>query len=221
MQRIPEPELMDEPAQARAYADADFEEPNREFVERALEWLGDLPENAAVLDLGCGPGDITLRLARALPNARVHGLDGSPAMLAIARQRLAPEGDGRVAFLQGLVPGAELPLQSYDAIVSNSLLHHLHSPAGFWEMIADTGAPGAPVVVMDLFRPADPVVAEQLVETYAAGEPEVLRKDFHASLLAAFEPGEVHDQLAACRLEGFSVEAVSDRHMLIRGRLPD
>jgi hypothetical protein len=60
----------------------------------------------------------------------------------------------------------------------------------------------------------------QLVETYAAGEPEVLRKDFHASLLAAFEPEEVRDQLAACRLDGFTVETVSDRHMLIRGRLP-
>ncbi len=220
MQRTPEPELMDEPEQARAYAEADFDEPNEQFVEQAIEWLGDLPDTAAVLDLGCGPGDITLRLARALPSARVHGLDGSPAMLAIARNRLASETDGRVAFIQGLVPGAELPLQSYDAIVSNSLLHHLHRPACFWEMIADTGAPGAPVVVMDLFRPVDAETARELVATYAADEPEVLRKDFHASLLAAFEPAEVLDQLAACRLEGFAVDAVSDRHMLIRGHLP-
>ncbi len=220
MQRIEEPELMDEPAQARAYADADFEEPNSRFVELALNWLGALPDGAAVLDLGCGPGDITLRLADALPGARVHGLDGSPAMLAIARERLAEQPDGRVTFLQGLVPGAELPLQSYDAIVSNSLLHHLHQPAGFWTTIADTGSPGAPVVVMDLFRPPDEATALELVETYAADEPEVLRKDFHASLLAAFEPDEVRDQLAACRLGDFTVETVSDRHMLIRGRLP-
>ena len=220
MQRIEEPELMDEPGQARAYAEADFEEPNSQFVAHVLAWLGELPRGAAILDLGCGPGDITLRLARSLPTARVHGLDGSPAMLAIARKRLAAEPDGRVAFIQGLVPGAELPLQGYDAIVSNSLLHHLHQPAGFWETIADTGSPGAPVVVMDLFRPPDEATALALVETYAAGEPEVLRKDFHASLLAAFEPDEVRDQLAACRLGGFTVETVSDRHMLIRGRLP-
>ena len=220
MQRIEEPELMDEPGQARAYADADFEEPNSRFVAYALEWLGELPDGSAILDLGCGPGDITLQLARSLPKARVHGLDGSAAMLAIARERLAADPDGRVAFLHGLVPGAELPLQSYDAIVSNSLLHHLHQPAGFWATIADTGSPGAPVVVMDLFRPPDEATALRLVDTYAAGEPEVLRNDFHASLLAAFEPDEVRDQLAACRLDGFSVETVSDRHMLIRGRLP-
>jgi hypothetical protein len=51
--------------------------------------------------------------------------------------------------------------------------------------------PGAPVLVMDLMRPASPAAAEALVEQYAAGEPEVLRRDFYNSLLAAFEPGEV------------------------------
>ena len=98
-------------------------------------------------------------------------------------------------------------MQSYDAIVSNSLLHHLHRPAGFWEMIADTGAPGAPVVVMDLFRPADAATAEELVDTYAAGEPEVLRKDFHASLLAE----RVVVAVEVAELDG-GREVVVDRH---------
>jgi SAM-dependent methyltransferase len=62
MQRIPEPELMDEAEQARAYAMADFAEPNARFVGY---FETEFPEllTGSVLDLGCGPGDIVLRLA--------------------------------------------------------------------------------------------------------------------------------------------------------------
>ena len=63
MQRIPEPELMDEAEQARAYAQADFAEPNQRFVDCFEAEFPEL-QQGAVLDLGCGPGDIVLRLAR-------------------------------------------------------------------------------------------------------------------------------------------------------------
>jgi len=53
MQRIPEPELMDESEQALAYANADFSEPNQRFVEAfAAEFPGFT--RGAVLDLGWG-----------------------------------------------------------------------------------------------------------------------------------------------------------------------
>ncbi|MBA1329736.1 hypothetical protein QQ73_00455, partial [Candidatus Endoriftia persephone str. Guaymas] len=64
MKRIPEPvELMDEKAQAKAYAEADFREPNQLFLDRLLALMGDRAPNHA-LDLGCGPADITLHVAR-------------------------------------------------------------------------------------------------------------------------------------------------------------
>jgi len=104
-------------------------------------------------------------------------------------------------------------------VVSNSLLHHLHDPAGLWRMIRARGAAGAAVVVMDLMRPASESAARALVEAYAADEPEVLRRDFYNSLLAAFEPGEVRQQLAAAGLGHFSVTEASDRHLVVRGRI--
>lgn len=221
MQRIPEPELMDEFEQARAYAEADFSEPNERFVALFATEFPDL-RSGSVLDLGCGPGDIALRLARRFPGLDVHGLDGSGPMLAFGQARLRdePELAERVRFLQGILPGAKLPLDAYDAIVSNSLLHHLHDPMVLWRAVLDHGAPGAAVLVMDLFRPGSTAAAHGIVEAYAGGEPAVLKQDFYNSLCAAFTRDEVRGQLAACGLEALEISEVSDRHMIVAGRLP-
>lgn len=219
MERIPEPELMDGAEQAAAYARADFEEPNSHFVRLFAEHVG--APSGPVLDVGCGPGDIVLRLARQYPDIHVHGLDGADAMLAFAREAVAaePELERRVAFVLGTVPGAVLPADGYAAVTSNSLLHHLHDPMGLWQMIRAVAQPGAPVLVMDLFRPTDRAAAARIVDTYGAGEPEVLRTDFFNSLLAAFTPDEVRDQLRRAGLTGLAVETVSDRHLLVHGRV--
>ena len=59
MPRQPEPEYMDLPEEAAAYAEADFADVNEAFVERLLEHVGAREEELA-LDLGTGPGDIPL-----------------------------------------------------------------------------------------------------------------------------------------------------------------
>jgi hypothetical protein len=71
---------------------------------------------------------------------------------------------------------------------------------------------------MDLMRPNSRESAEALVEEHAAGEPEILRRDFFNSLLAAFRPEEVREQIKAAGLHSFAVEAVSDRHLIAFGR---
>ncbi|HET9693668.1 MAG TPA: class I SAM-dependent methyltransferase [Steroidobacteraceae bacterium] len=221
MQRVPEPELMDEAEQARAYALADFDEPNQRFVHYFESTWPDL-RSGAVLDLGCGPGDIVLRLATRNPGLVVHGLDGSAAMLHFACERLHenPALSGRVQFVEGVLPGAVLPLPAYDAVISNSLLHHLHEPRHFWQAVRDAGSPGAAVLVMDLFRPASEQAAWDIVEQYSGHEPDVLKRDFFASLCAAFTHDEIRAQLAQAALDHLEVRAVSDRHVLVTGRLP-
>ncbi|HEX9207232.1 MAG TPA: class I SAM-dependent methyltransferase [Steroidobacteraceae bacterium] len=221
MLRIPEPELMDEAEQALAYAQADFAEPNERFVGYFEQAYPDLLDGS-VLDLGCGPGDIVLRLASRRPGLTVHGIDGSAPMLRIASERLhqSPGLGGRVQFIEGLLPGASLPLGAYDAVISNSLLHHMHEPQGFWRAVREAGAPGAAVLVMDLFRPQSVDAAQALVQRHAGNEPAILQRDFLASLCAAFEPREVRAQLDACGLQALDVQTVSDRHLLVTGRLP-
>jgi hypothetical protein len=86
--------------------------------------------------------------------------------------------------------------------------------------LRQAGAPGAAVLVMDLFRPASAAAAAAIVAQYSGGEPEVLRRDFLASLCAAFEPDEVREQLRQHGLGMLRVRTVSDRHLLVTGRLP-
>ena len=68
-------------------------------------------------------------------------------------------------------------------------------------------------------RPDAPAAAQALVDQYAPGEPEVLRRDFYNSLCAAFTPDEIREQLAADpAFAALTVEPVTDRHMIITGR---
>ena len=112
MDRIPEPELMDDPAQALAYARADFSEPHEAFVgyfqERFPQW-----RPRRVLDLGCGPADVTIRFARAYPECEIVGVDGAEAMLvaqhATGRDGGELEGGGcfsgrQMTLGKGLIP---------------------------------------------------------------------------------------------------------------------
>jgi SAM-dependent methyltransferase len=119
-----------------------------------------------------------------------------------------------------VLPGAQLPLARYDAVISNSLLHHLHDPRGLWTSVRAAGAPGAAVLVMDLFRPESHAEAWRIVEQYSGNEPDLLKRDFFNSLCAAFTQDEVRIQLAACGLDALRVQTVSDRHLSVSGRLP-
>jgi SAM-dependent methyltransferase len=218
MERIPEPELMNEAEQAAAYACADFEQPHARFIELFRETFPDAAVAGAVLDLGCGPGDITIRFVHAFPRCEVHGVDGAAAMLAHGLRRVEREGlGGRVRLIEGYLPGAALPRDGYDTVISNSLLHHLRDPMVLWETLKQYANPGARVFIMDLLRPADREQAQALVDEYAAGEPDILRHDFFHSLLAAYRIDEVNDQLRRAGLAGLAVEQISDRHLLVHG----
>jgi len=218
MQRTPEPELMDAPDQARAYAEADFSEGNQNFVDRFVD-LVDSSRIApgTVIDLGCGPGDICIRLARALPTWRVIGLDAGPNMLALAAEAVEQADlTDRIELTLDHLP-CRLPASALHAIVSNSLLHHLPEPMSLWKTIAEQAAPGCVIQVMDLHRPESTEAARALVETHAAGAPDVLATDFYNSLLAAYTVDEVEQQLEACGLGQLTITRPSDRHWLAKG----
>jgi 2-polyprenyl-3-methyl-5-hydroxy-6-metoxy-1,4-benzoquinol methylase len=218
MKRIPEPELMDSPEQVDAYAAADFEEGNRAFAARVAEALSG-GRAGTLIDLGCGPGDICRRLAEALPDWTIEGLDAGPNMLRTAERDTAdsPHAD-RIRYRLARLPDDALPPAGYRAVVSNSLLHHLPDPSALWRSIARLAAPGAYVQVMDLDRPDDEATARSLVDAYALDEPDVLREDFFNSLCAAWTAEEVTEQLAEAGLD-LRVERISDRHWLVHGRI--
>ena len=220
MNRTPEPELMLGQEQARAYSEADFEEPHSRFIELFARSFPGRAAAGNVLDLGCGSADISLRFARAYPQVRIHGVDGSEAMLRYGKQAVSREGfEERVQLIHCTLPTMELPQKSYDGVISNSLLHHLQDPQVLWQTIKQCARPEAPVFVMDLMRPASEVQAKEFTETYVASEPEILKRDFYHSLKAAYRTDEIRTQLDEAGLNRFTVEMISDRHMIVWGNV--
>jgi trans-aconitate methyltransferase len=230
MQRIPEPELMDEAAQALAYAEADFSLSDQALVERILQCLaasGLAPQR--MVDLGCGPGNISFRLAEALPAVPLLAIDGAAAMLepALRLQQASSERWPLLRFLQACFPLDEGVLTAlpglfqppFQLLVSNSLLHHLHQPEVLWRALRQLGAPGSLVVLRDLRRPDSPAALDALVERHASKAPPVLRRDYRASLHAAFRPEEVEVQLRRAGLGCLRVESVEDRYLDVSGQL--
>ena len=216
MDRTLEPELMDDPEQALIYARADFEQENQGFVDRFREYFPDFSEGH-VVDLGCGPGDIPIRFARVFPSCRIIGVDASAPMVRLAEAAVQQAGlSDRITFrcerFQDLA-GVSVA----DAAISNSLVHHVRNPLQFWHTLRLVVKPGSPVLVMDLLRPDSPEEAQTIVDRYAAKEPEILRRDFYHSLLAAFTEDEVAAQLAEMNLSRLMVDVPDDRHWVVGG----
>ena len=221
MKRVVEPELMSAEEQARAYAKADFAAAHSSYPKLFAGKFPGRPKRATVLDLGCGPCDVTVRFAEANPGYTFHAVDGSAAMLRHARGAIQRHrGLAQIIkLIEGFVPGAPIPQRSYDVILSSSFLHHLHDPQVLWQTVRQYAKCGTIVFVPDLRRPSSRAKAREFVRRYSAGEPEVLRRDFYNSLLAAFTPAEVRKQLNQAGLNTLQVEIVSDRHLLVFGRV--
>jgi len=216
MPRVLEPELMDDPEQARVYARADFEKENQGFIDRFREYFPEFTKGH-IIDLGCGPGDIPVRFARALPVCRITGVDASEPMMGLAGVAVKQAGlADRITFRCERFQAVSL-VEPADAVVANSLLHHVPNPLQFWYRLRQLVKPGSPVLVMDLLRPGSLEEAQVIVDRYAAKEPDILRRDFYRSLLAAFTEDEVAAQLAEMNLSRLIVDVVDDRHWVVSG----
>jgi ubiquinone/menaquinone biosynthesis C-methylase UbiE len=215
MERVLEPELMDDERQSIAYARADFSSSNQFFVDGVINEFP-RPLSTAV-DIGCGPGDVMIRLARALPDLRITAIDASAPMITLARGAVMTEGlSDRIELVQGYVPGVALNALSFDAVLSKDLLHHVPDPSVLWKEIARLARPGAVIYVMDLVRPSTPEEARRIVDRVAAREDPILREDFYNSLCAAFTVDELREQVAAAGLD-LEVRQAGDRHAIISG----
>jgi trans-aconitate 2-methyltransferase len=98
-----------------------------------------------VLDAGCGTGRVTELLATRLPRGHVVALDGSAAMIATARERLAPFGD-RIEFVMADL-GRPLPLdEPVDAILSTATFHWVLDHDALFANLAAVLRPGGLLV---------------------------------------------------------------------------
>ena len=218
MERILESEVMDDPVQARAYADADFDEENQGFVDLFLQYFSDM-EQGHLLDLGCGPADIAVRLARALACCRITAVDASEPMIELGRQVVDRAGLADRITLRCERFQTLILTEHVDGMISNSLLHHLKNPLKFWYAVKRMVKPGGYLLVMDLIRPESHEAAQAIVDRYAGDESPILRRDFYNSLRAAFTEDEVAAQLAEMNLTDVLIDVPDDRHWVAVGRV--
>ncbi len=109
------------------------------------------PDGARVLEVGCGPGRLSILLARRY-GLEVIGLDLDPAMVERARTNAARSAkqDGREpAFLVGDVASLAFPDRSFDLVVSTLSMHHWADPTAGLSEIGRVLRPGGRALVWD------------------------------------------------------------------------
>ncbi len=210
--RVLEPEAMDTPEEAREYDAMDFAGVNARFVADLLAAHGPC-RGGEILDAGTGPARIAIALCQADPAARVLALDLAEAMLALARQNVAAAGLGdRIQCVRGDAKALPWPDGRFEAVISNTIVHHIPDPAPALAELSRKVAPGGTLFVRDLARPATSEEVATLVSTYAGGESPAGRALFEASLNAALTVDEVRAIARSIGLPPAGVAMTSDRH---------
>jgi SAM-dependent methyltransferase len=123
------------------------------FIRRiAADVASVAPTGAQVLEVGCGPGHLSIRLARQ-HGLEVTGLDLDPAMIARTRANTNRSGNGdqrRPSFLVGDVAALAFPDRSFDLVVSTLSMHHWADPVAGLAEIGRVLRPGARALIWDL-----------------------------------------------------------------------
>jgi SAM-dependent methyltransferase len=224
--RVPEPEVMDDSGEVEAYssaaAQAYLNKIDDTFVEHALRLLRARragAETGSALDIGCGPGQIVLKLAQRLPAWRFSGVDRSANMVRealAARDEMARRGSGdlaaRVQFFIG--DGGALPFDdaSLDLVLCNSVLHHLREPARLFAEIVRVTAPGGAILVRDLQRPSRPAYPLH-VRWYGRHYTGLMYKLYCDSVRAAYTARELAGLLGDSPLRDARIFTLGRTHL--------
>jgi ubiquinone/menaquinone biosynthesis C-methylase UbiE len=212
LSRVQEPEVMDSPEEAIEYDAMDHSVVNAKFVADFLQAHGAC-QTGEILDVGTGTARIPMELCRVDLSAKVLGVDLAPHMLSKARENVSSHGMSDRICLE-LVDAKGLPFDDgrFEAVISNSIIHHIPDPTTALAEMVRVVAPGGTLMVRDLFRPDRSKDVDKLVETYAADESEKARSLFEASLRAAFRVDEIQKMVLAMNLPIEDVKQTSDRH---------
>lgn len=152
--------------------------------------LPELRPGTDLLDVGCGPGTITVDLAARVAPGRVLGIDASPDPLAEARA--AAERSGvQATFQVGDVYALDLPDDSFDVVHAHQVLQHLTDPVAALREMARVCRPGGVVAVRDVdyatftWFPAVPGLDRWLEVYYAVARANDAEPDAGRRLPAA------------------------------------
>ena len=216
LDRVLEPEVMDDRAEAIEYNDMDHRLVNRNFV---TDLMAAGPVGTDCLDLGTGTALIPIELCQRVEDVRVMAADASTAMLDLARYQL--EINNLVSRIQlhfGDAKKLIFETNFFDTVMSNSLVHHLPSHETVLVEAIRVLRPNGLLFVRDLCRPESLEQLETLVSCYAANESENSRQMLRQSLHAALSLSEIRVLAVTAGLSADCVEMTSDRHWTLHAR---
>lgn len=122
-----------------------------EMLDRLIDYL---PEHAeSILELGCGTGNLSLRLRQRYPQARLVIVDASPEMIGVTRSRLQTAGAGAVESIEATFETLQVS-QEFDIVTSSISLHHVRDKAPVYATILEALRPGGTFRFSDQMRGA-------------------------------------------------------------------
>ncbi|MET0404877.1 MAG: class I SAM-dependent methyltransferase, partial [Cystobacter sp.] len=127
-----------------------FEEPGREAWQKpdeVVKALGLAPD-ARVADIGSGTGYFAVRLARAVPQGHVYGVDIEPDMARYLGERARREGLGNLTPVLASAEDAKLP-EPVDVALIVDTYHHLGERVAWFKRLGEKLRPGARVAIID------------------------------------------------------------------------
>jgi ubiquinone/menaquinone biosynthesis C-methylase UbiE len=217
--RILEPEVMDTAAEAVDYNSMDHSAVNRLFVD---DLLAALPpdrrdvEPPRIFDAGTGTALIPLELmTRGIP-FQITASDLAEQMLLVADKNIRNAGQTEsIRLVRSDCKQLPDAAASYDAVMSNSIIHHIPEPLltlkEMWRILK----PGGLLFVRDLMRPIDQVSLDWIVTTYAGTANSHQQQMFRDSLHAALSLNEIGNLLAQIAIPSGCARATSDRHWTV------
>ena len=148
--------------------------------------LGHLRPGMRTLDVGCGPGTITVDLAARVPDGQVTGIDAAADVLAEARAEAEHRGQANVRFETGDVYQLGFEDDTFDLVHAHQVLQHLSDPVAALAEMRRVCRPGGLVAARDsdyggmFWFPDDPELAEwqalyRNVARAVGGEPDAGR----------------------------------------------
>jgi ubiquinone/menaquinone biosynthesis C-methylase UbiE len=219
MTRIPEPEKMTDEEES-FYSEADYSAPHEKLACEIVRTVG--VGKTRALDIGCGPGDVLIRIRKHAPTWSLYGVDLSARMLSFAATSAADRiaiDQLQINWVLGNARGSGFDAGEFDVIISNSVLHHIDNPVDFWREVKRLTHDGSSIFVRDLRRPFDQEEARVITERNVGQESEVVKRHYFSSLLSSYTVKEVRAQLNQAEVAGLQVEELEDRYLTVQGRI--
>jgi ubiquinone/menaquinone biosynthesis C-methylase UbiE len=209
LDRVLEPEVMDDWQEATAYDAMDFSVVNRDF---ALTAIGLHPHAVRILDIGTGTAQIPIILCQEKSCYQVLAVDMAPSMLVLGRKNIEAAGLLQQIRLEQ-ADGKRLPYPNweFDLVISNSLVHHLPDPLSFFQEVARLVKPNGAVLIRDLLRPDSTAEIDRIVAEAGDYGPRQ-NQLFKDSLAAAFTLNEIQDFVTTAGMTDYQLTQTSVRH---------